>query len=993
MTKAPPPGAIVYPALLGAYTLSAQALLLRELAALWGGREWILASALSIWLLAAAAGSIRGGARPWTASARSGRYTALVVLGLLLPAGLLWLRAQALFVSAGIDPGPWAILVWAFPILAALSAWPAYIWATWASRPEAGAAGSAYRWEAVGAAVGGLTTTLACLQGISGWAIAAVWIATLGVTGTTLAWMAGARREAGLTLALGLLGVPAVGLWPLEVWSGQWLIPGGGLRQSWPVPSGQFRLAGGKGQENLYHNGVWVAGRLDPEPVESLAHFTLSRHPAPRVVLVIGGTAGGLVEEAARHRPFTLQALELDAATWAVLESQGLAPQDNLAQRQTGDAGRYLDHHRHFFDAILMPASLPLSLSENRSLTEEYFRRVRDSLRPGGVFGLDLPGPGNYPEAGWREAFSSIGRSLQRTFPNVLAVPGARVVLVASERPLQVDGEAVWHRRGIAPLTLRPGDLAGRLEPGRQALLDGLLAAPAPANREALPVAFLAGTRHWLARHGLSSGAMGAAVLLVMGGGLGLILRAPRPALHGVTAATGFGGILLSMAGWLAFQTAEGALPVALAWLGAAFMAGSAWGSSPGDTRALFKPALALAVLSMAAACLWWMEAPWNSTAWRAPLNWLTATVWQVGAGWLTGRQFVSSSHVLAADGRGSAGFLYATEAVGAGLGALVLVFLLLPRLGLAGALAISAGLQGLAWWLARRESSRVEPVGAGMVAAPSGSLVEGWCLWPLAVAAALAGLAIFERGSTWLSAVTLSRPFLALCLAAIAWEMAGLVWPARLGPPRRMNNAGNLGRSIGRLPRSLALGLFGLVVLLPLVRCYFFVPWLFCHVCPRRCVFGLLRPYLIPAALLANTFGRRWCSQSCPLGVGQDGLHANRACHCGSGAVRRTGRLYWASLAVILAVALAYWGVREGYQERAAPTGDWFTAVFRNAYAVQPWTLAIGGAGVIFAFVLRRWFCYGCPVGATSDLISRLTRSAARSGRLPQSDDRPHET
>ena len=61
------------------------------------------------------------------------------------------------------------------------------------------------------------------------------------------------------------------------------------------------------------------------------------------------------------------------------------------------------------------------------------------------------------------------------------------------------------------------------------------------------------------------------------------------------------------------------------------------------------------------------------------------------------------------------------------------------------------------------------------------------------------------------------------------------------------------------------------LVIFFPIFRCYFKIPYLFCHVCPRQCAFGYLRPYLVPAALLMNIEKRFWCFHCCPIGPSFD--------------------------------------------------------------------------------------------------------------------------
>ncbi len=55
--------------------------------------------------------------------------------------------------------------------------------------------------------------------------------------------------------------------------------------------------------------------------------------------------------------------------------------------------------------------------------------------------------------------------------------------------------------------------------------------------------------------------------------------------------------------------------------------------------------------------------------------------------------------------------------------------------------------------------------------------------------------------------------------------------------------------------------------VILPLFRCWFKFPYLFCHLCPNKCVFGLLRPFVLPSAIIINLKARFFCYNICPFG------------------------------------------------------------------------------------------------------------------------------
>jgi hypothetical protein len=169
------------------------------------------------------------------------------------------------------------------------------------------------------------------------------------------------------------------------------------------------------------------------------------------------------------------------------------------------------------------------------------------------------------------------------------------------------------------------------------------------------------------------------------------------------------------------------------------------------------------------------------------------------------------------------------------------------------------------------------------------------------------------------------------------------------------------------RLLRWINFAAFSIVVFFPLFRCYFKVPYLFCHTCPRQCVFGYLRPYLVPAALVMNLEKRHWCINCCPFGTMFD---------CQAQAVGSSRRLpkmvrRATSLAVLGFTVYSYFKVKADLAREAITLDDWYTVFFANVYAPVSMVLFVAAVLIVMSFWVRRPFCDSlCPVGTVSDLI-----------------------
>lgn len=63
---------------------------------------------------------------------------------------------------------------------------------------------------------------------------------------------------------------------------------------------------------------------------------------------------------------------------------------------------------------------------------------------------------------------------------------------------------------------------------------------------------------------------------------------------------------------------------------------------------------------------------------------------------------------------------------------------------------------------------------------------------------------------------------------------------------------------------------LFLPLIIAPIFRCWFRIPYIFCSVCPNKCVFGRVRTLFIPLILGINLKNKLWCCY-CPFGQIQD--------------------------------------------------------------------------------------------------------------------------
>ncbi len=223
--------------------------------------------------------------------------------------------------------------------------------------------------------------------------------------------------------------------------------------------------------------------------------------------------------------------------------------------------------------------------------------------------------------------------------------------------------------------------------------------------------------------------------------------------------------------------------------------------------------------------------------------------------------------------------------------------------------------------------------------------------LWTI-LAFVTGALAFLPDGIPYLSFLG-ERPFglvlRGLCLAAFVFLLFKKVFEHRLA---------------ALLLRWLFILVFLPVILLPVFRCFFTVPFIFCRACPDRCPWGILRVSILSSAVLLNLPpGRMWCAHLCPLGTFQTAqakVSPWRVKFARFAAASGYVFLLTVTVLYLLSLAGARW-VRPfeiGWYE-------WGTAA-----------VAVTAAILLGAFFIPRFFCrYVCPVGAVAELAETCFR------------------
>jgi len=577
----------------------------------------------------------------------------------------------------------------------------------------------AYAIESGGGVIGGLLGTLMLGAGIPNLATGLVCSLAAAAAASALGHggRAGAIRLGGVPI--GALLVVALLVSPkLDRRLTAWNHPG--LVATQDTPYGRVSVRQLSGQTAVFANDAMLF-ETEGTGAEEFAHLAALQVAELRQVLVLGGGAEGIPREVLKHDPERVDYVELNAANRDLLEP--FMPDAVRASLSAQSVHAHLADPRRFlsrsgqYDLILVAMGEPDSGESNRFYTREFFSACEQHLESDGVLALRLGAAENLWSPALIRRAASIHRALQQVFADVLVLPGTTNIILASSRDLQRDPDelaARWQARGIESRLVGPAYIRYLLTNDRVVEIARLLQAdPAPANADGRPICYQYTLILWLSRFfpvlalldlspsSPSALAMWTGLAALLGlVGLMLCRRSHRCRRTILAGGAGFAGMVLEGALILGYQAQSGVLFRDIGLLITMFMAGlglgalalDRWSRRPGGPAFTVGAALAG---GMALLCLLTAGALHGGIG----ASMLGVSLLLLGAGSLVGGLFAYASLRQVEHQSEVVSSLYAADLAGGCMGSVAASLVLLPALGLPGAVLL-AGAMCLGWLL-----------------------------------------------------------------------------------------------------------------------------------------------------------------------------------------------------------------------------------------------------------------------------------------------------
>jgi spermidine synthase len=699
-------------------------------------------------------------------------------------------------------------------------------------------------------------------------------------------------------------------------------------------------------QLNFFENGIPLFTTENTIANEETIHYPLLQHSNPKNILLVGGAVAGTAEEILKYNIDKIDYVELDKA---VIDF-GKKFTKNLDIEKLNiinkDGRRYIKQTNETYDIIIIDLPEPSIAQINRYYTTEFFKEVKNILSSKGILSLSLGPSENYYSEEIRKLNSAQFKSLSKIFSNIIIVPGNNLYFIASDQDLTYNYNELLDKKKITNTYVNKDYLKGILTEDRIENAVSTTKEDVKENLDFTPTSYYFQLINWV-KHFEGNYVWLLIVVVIL---LIILFMRLSPIPFSIFT-TGFAGSGLAVIILIGFQIIYGFVYYKIGLLVTAFMIGLALGSIfinktlvKRTYKSLIKFEFAIVFYSILLPFLMLLFSKFNNNLLVLFSSEILFPVLTIVAGFLVGAEFPLASKFHFKNIHQTAGIIYSSDYIGAAVGAILVSALLIPLFGIV-KVSIFIGLLNL--------------LSAIILIRKNMSIPFGFAILFTGLIAYFGFLILNENYSQLIYNLSYHPTYIAVALIAL---FVGLFIILFL---RKMFNE-SLKRKILRLVSFI---IFFPVIFYPIFRCYFKIPYIFCHVCPRKCIFGYLRPVLVPGVLIQNVDARFWCYNQCPIGNLQDA-------QC-----KRSLRIpnflkHIIRLLVLVLIVVAYFWIKYSRENEVIQGSSFFLYMFQNGFTFSLAVLIVSIIIFIISFFIKRFWCnYFCPVGTVSDYVLMVER------------------
>ncbi len=467
---------------------------------------------------------------------------------------------------------------------------------------------------------------------------------------------------------------------------------------------GEIKLFKTKEQFNIYSSGKLQFSYPDLQTEELKAHLSMSVHPSPEHILLIGGSPA-VLRELLKYPVSGIEFVEIDPkiieVSFSILSKEDREIiKDKRVRIITDDARKYIKSLRaRDYDLVILNLPEPDTANINRFYTIEFFKEIRSVLNEGGIFSLNFPTSSGYISRRMQTANGSTYNSIRNVFKYTEVSSEEYGYIFASDSPVDTNPQSLGNRsseRIIGTKYFRPYILEDVFSPLKTKMVRERLETVDALNSDLKPVSYLYNLMLWAEVHGgralnnileLRTWQVSLAVIIVLLL-ITVTLSRKRQAVYYSMFTTGYSSMAFSMVIILTYQALYGYIYEMIGLLTAIFMIGIAAGAYA--AKGIVRPLRWLQSLEVAA-CIIFLSAPlfFNQEIYFYLLCLLCGVV--------GGMQFAAANiYMREEDPVKMAGKLYAADLSGSFLGVFLTAIFMMPLSGVQNTLLFLVLIKGV---------------------------------------------------------------------------------------------------------------------------------------------------------------------------------------------------------------------------------------------------------------------------------------------------------
>ncbi len=719
----------------------------------------------------------------------------------------------------------------------------------------------------------------------------------------------------------------------------EWFLPSQKLVENLYTPHGSIHVFKDESQYNIFQNGVFIGSTNDLISRESIAHFGVVQHQNPKKVLLIsGGIVGAFLELNKYNTIEVIDYVETDKSIINLASKFHGIPKK--VKTYYSDPRKFLSDRKKSYDAIISSVSDPTSLDLNRFFTVEFFSLVKNALKANGVFSFRIMGHENYISKEFEFLSASIVNAAKKYFKNVIVIPGPNSYVIASDNKLSYDFKSLLSRKNIKTEFFKDTYLSAFITKDRIEKVLNFLSLKVKLNSDFSPIASYASFKYWLTHFDIGLMPLVGLFIFILAMLIKLIVSSNNRAVSFSLSTTAFSTISFQIIVMMSFQIFFGSLYKELSLFITTFFLGFAIGNYSikyGVHFFFYEIFLALLILS------------YSIIVNIAPFLLIKPVLifYNFFSGFIGGIQLVIAASFFNSE----KGRVFSFDFIGASLGAFS-----------CGVLIAGLGVTPLCIMLAfiKLVSASIFYI-KGEKRFYSKDYFFDYYYFFLLVLFLLEGVLILsgDTGSK-IYGFTFSSLYQ---WGAVLFLGLAIIISIDIFPAFKKYYS----KKIFSFPliRLFYFVVFSLIAFFPIFKCYFKIPYIFCHVCPRKCVFGFFRPYVIPAIIIMNLNKKSWCINMCPIGT----LNESRG-----GLATPKNVFILTSTLVGIFIFYSYFKIKADLDLETLNHFDWYSFFFKNAYSSHSLVLIFALIFLFLSFFIKRFFCKAiCPLWLISESERKL--------------------